>query len=310
MFRAMNLLCACYIAFLLQLSVLQTCHSSNITTPCAPSSCGRIQNISHPFRLDTDPQNCGDYNYNLTCENNNSTVLYLYSGKYYVQAIDYGNYTIRLVDAGVQDKCCSIPRYSLAPDNFSTGDPYRLYNYKGVPQRVSEGSLDYWSGLYPPELSQPMVFMSCKNTVDSPLYVDTAHHGLNYRSVNYSNSSLMTHSNYVTHGGMNASDLMELCSIEKIFLLPKKNYTDKSFEEIHNDLAYGFELSWYNIKSGECRGGCYLDSADRRQCIFTLIFIQTEEGDTSLTVIAVSEDGASSIRTVTCSTSLPKLAKL
>ncbi|KAF9663253.1 hypothetical protein SADUNF_Sadunf17G0019100 [Salix dunnii] len=35
-----------------------------------------------------------------------------------------------------------------------------------------------------------------------------------------------------------------------------------------------------------------------------------EEGDTSLTAIAVSEDGASTIITVTCSTSLLKLAKL
>ncbi|KAJ6420613.1 hypothetical protein OIU84_028041 [Salix udensis] len=105
--------------------------------------------------------------------------------------------------------------------------------------------------------------MSCKNTVDSPLYVDTTH---NYRPVNYSNSSLMTYSNYVTDGGMTVSDLMELCSIEKIFLLPEKNYTDKSFEEMHNDLAYGFELSWYNFYCGECRSGCYLDSTDRRQC--------------------------------------------
>ncbi|KAG5226456.1 receptor protein [Salix suchowensis] len=247
----MNLLSACYIPFFLQLLVLQTCHSSNITTRCAASSCGRIQNISDPFRLDTDPQNCGNYNYNLICENNNSAVLYLYSGKYYVQAINYGNYTIRLVDAGVQDNCCSIPRYSLARDNFSTRDPYRLSNYR-------------WPLL---TLSQPMVFMSCKNTVDSPLYVDTAHNGLNYGAVNYPNSSLMTHSNYVTHGGMTASDLMELCSIEKIFLLPKKNYTDKYFEEIHNDLAYGFELSWYNFYCGKCKSGCYLNTTtDRRQC--------------------------------------------
>ncbi|KAG5226462.1 receptor protein [Salix suchowensis] len=220
MFRGMNLLSACYIAFLSQLLLLRTCHSSNITTPCAASSCGRIQNISHPFRLDTDPQNCGNYNYTLICENNNSTVLYLYSGKYYVQAIDYGNYTIRVVDAGVQDNCCSIPRYSLAPDYFSYGDPYRLYNYKRVLQGVSEVSIDYWPRRSPPTLSQAMV---------------------------YSNSSLLTPSNYVTDGGMNASDLMELCSIERIFLVPKKNYTDKSFEEIHNDLAYGFELSWYNF---------------------------------------------------------------
>ncbi|KAJ6860067.1 hypothetical protein NC651_036415 [Populus alba x Populus x berolinensis] len=66
---------------------------------------------------------------------------------------------------------------------------------------------------------------------------------------------------------MNASDLMELCTIEKIFLLPKKNYTDKSFEEIRSDLAYGFELSWYNINCENCTLGCYIDSSDRRQCI-------------------------------------------
>ncbi|KAJ6959266.1 rust resistance kinase Lr10-like [Populus alba x Populus x berolinensis] len=242
----MNVLFACYIAFLLQLFVFQTCHSRNFTAHCAPSSCGNIQNISFPFRLHTDPQSCGNNNYTLICENNISTVLYLYSGKYYVQAINYDNFTIRVVDAGVQDNCCSIPRYSLAPDDFSDGDPYTSYNYKLVP------------------LSLPMVFMSCENTVNSPLYVDTAPYGLNYGSVNYSNSS---HSNYVTLGGMNASDLMELCTIDKIYLLPKKNYTDNySFEEIHSDLAYGFELSWYNIYCGKCRSGCYLDSADRRRC--------------------------------------------
>ena len=283
MFRGMNVLFACYIAFLLQLLVFQTCHSSNITAHCAPSSCGNIQNISYPFRLNTDPQSCGNNNYALACENNISTVLYLYSGKYYVQAIDYGNYTIRVVDAGVQGNCCSIPLYSLARDNFSAGDPYTWYNYKEEPSpEVSDGFLyyqgyyqgfyqgyqGYYQGSWLPSLSQPMLFMSCENTVNSPLYVDTAPYGLNYGSGNYSNSSLVTHSNYVTLGGMNASDLMELCSIVKIFLLPKKNYTDNySFEEIHSDLANGFELSWYNIKCGKCRSGCYLDSADRSRCI-------------------------------------------
>ncbi|KAL9380465.1 hypothetical protein Peur_026122 [Populus x canadensis] len=278
MFRGMNVLFACYIAFLLQLLVFQTCaHSNNITTLCAPS-CGNIQNISYPFRLNTDPQSCGNNNYNLTCENNISTVLYLYSGKYYVQAIDYGNYTIRVVDAGVQDNCCSIPRYSLAPDNFSDGDPYTWYNYKQVPPPGVGGGFVYHRGYYwggrlrhrlPPPLSLPMIFMSCENTVNSPLYVDTAPYGLHYGSVNYSNSSLATRSNYVTLGGMNASDLMELCSIEKIFLLPKKNYTDKTFEEIHSDLANGFELSWYNIYCEHCTWGCYIDSADRRRCLYS-----------------------------------------
>jgi len=268
MFRGRNVLFACYRAFVLQLVVFQTCHSNNITTLCAPSSCGNIQNISYPFRLNTDPQSCGNYNYTLICENNISTVLYLYSGKYYVQAINYGNFTIRVVDAGVQGNCCSIPRYSLARDNFSYGDPYTWYIYKQVPPGVSEGFVYYWGPRHLPPLSLPMIFMSCENTVNSPLYVDTAPYGLNYGSGNYSNSSLVTHSNYVTLGGMNASDLMELCSIEKIFLLPEKNYTDKSFKEIHSDLAYGFELSWYNIYCENCTTGCYIDSADRRQCLY------------------------------------------
>ncbi|XP_011037146.1 PREDICTED: uncharacterized protein LOC105134438 [Populus euphratica] len=187
------------------------------------------------------------------------------------QAIDYGNFTIRVVDAGVQENCCSIPRYSLAFDNFSDGDPYTWYKYKLGPPGASERSV-YYRGHYrgdrlPPTLPLPMIFMSCENTVNSPLYVDTAPYSLNYGSGNYSNSSLVTLSNYVTLGGMTASDLMELCSIEKIFLLPKKNYTDKSFEEIHSDLAYGFELSWYNVYCENCTKGCYIDSSDRRQCI-------------------------------------------
>ncbi|XP_061948229.1 rust resistance kinase Lr10-like [Populus nigra] len=271
MFRGINVLYACFIAFLLQLLVFQTCHSSNITALCAPSSCGNIQNISYPFRLDTDPQSCGNNDYTLICENNISTVLYLYSGKYYVQAIDYGNFTIRVVDAGVQDNCCSIPRYSLAFDNFSYGDPYTWYFYKQDSPGESEGFVDSW-GYGLPSISLPTIFMSCENTVNSPLYVDTAPYGLHYGSVNYSNSSLVTRSNYVTLGGMNASDLMELCSIEKIFLLPKKNYTDKSFKEIHSDLAYGFELSWYNIYCENCTTVCYIDSADRRQCLYNIYF--------------------------------------
>jgi len=68
-----------------------------------------------------------------------------------VQAIDYGNYTIRVVDAGVQGNCCSIPLYSLARDNFSDGDPYTWYNYKEVPPPgVSEGFVDYWGPPYLP----------------------------------------------------------------------------------------------------------------------------------------------------------------
>ncbi|CAB4269061.1 unnamed protein product [Prunus armeniaca] len=37
---------------------------------CAPSSCGNIHNISYPFRLNSDPEYCGDSRYTLHCDNN------------------------------------------------------------------------------------------------------------------------------------------------------------------------------------------------------------------------------------------------
>ncbi|KAK4717955.1 hypothetical protein R3W88_016293 [Solanum pinnatisectum] len=60
---------------------------------CVPSSCGHIHNISYPFRLKSDPKHCGHraiftiFPYDLYGSLN-----------YHVQAINYDNYTIRLVD--------------------------------------------------------------------------------------------------------------------------------------------------------------------------------------------------------------------
>ncbi|XP_058001103.1 LEAF RUST 10 DISEASE-RESISTANCE LOCUS RECEPTOR-LIKE PROTEIN KINASE-like 2.4 isoform X1 [Hevea brasiliensis] len=111
----------------------QSCNGRD-ASPCAPSSCGNDHNIRYPFRLRTDPNNCGDHRFELSCENN-FTVLNLNGGRYYVQAINYDNFTVRLADAGVhQDDCSSFPRFPL-----------------------------------------PMIiFIKCPNPVYSPLYVDTA----------------------------------------------------------------------------------------------------------------------------------------
>jgi hypothetical protein len=105
--------------------VHEACSANDSHYHCPASSCGNIHNISYPFWLNgIDPPNCGDQRYNLSCENN-QTVLYLYDGRYYVQEIDYHNYTIRVVDSGIQkDNDSFIPRYSLGPTNFSSGDPY------------------------------------------------------------------------------------------------------------------------------------------------------------------------------------------
>ena len=120
--------------------------------PCAhSSSCGNIPNISFPFRLKTDPENCGDSKYVLSCENNR-TVLYLYGVKYYVQEIIYNNYTIRIVDSSIRKDnylSFSTPNFSLY--RYSSIDPYSTHPWK---KTKSEMNLQ--------QLSRSVVLMSCE----------------------------------------------------------------------------------------------------------------------------------------------------
>ncbi|ONI21765.1 hypothetical protein PRUPE_2G087500 [Prunus persica] len=74
----------------------ETCNAEDDGTNCT-SSCGNIHNISYPFRLKHYPKHCGNVMYTLSCENNITLVVDLPpSGKYYVQAINSHNQTIRL----------------------------------------------------------------------------------------------------------------------------------------------------------------------------------------------------------------------
>ncbi|KAJ6917385.1 hypothetical protein NC652_019677 [Populus alba x Populus x berolinensis] len=271
-----RLLFACYLALLLPLLALQTCNCEG-TTLCAPSSCGNLfQNsnckdtnlcapsscgyhtISYPFSLNSSqPLNCGNPLYTLHCEKNNSTVLYLDSRKYYVQAINYNNLTIRVVDAGViQNDCSSLPDFSLAFDSLGNSiNPYTWFQYKRT-------GWEWFPKYKPLPLSQMMIFINCANPVDSPLYVDT---GTCLNGEKSSNVSLLMRS-YVNIGGMKASDLMEMCSLERMTLLPAKDYMSMSYKEIHSQLAYGFELSWHNSRCGRCAGICYIYDSNQTRC--------------------------------------------
>lgn len=97
---------------------------------CVPSRCGEITNISHPFRLRDDPPNCGDRRYELSCEND-VALLTLYNGTYRVLGINYNNFTIRVVDIGIEDgNCASLPHSFLSVRNFTNySDPYAASVY-------------------------------------------------------------------------------------------------------------------------------------------------------------------------------------
>ncbi|KAL4600326.1 hypothetical protein ACB092_11G190600 [Castanea dentata] len=200
---------------------------------CPPSSCGNIPNISFPFRLKSDPEICGDSRYQLSCENNR-TVLHLFAGKYYVQKINYNNYTIRVADSGIHnDNYFPTPSYSLCGYNFSTESAYQL---------KSEIN---------PELSWSVVFMSCEKSVKSPYYLDTS-------TCIDNSSNYISHSKryrYVKVGTTNTTEVADSCLVEKIIRTswPRNDDPNVSCNDVHNELVYGFEISWLR---GKCESMC------------------------------------------------------
>ena len=248
--------------------VHKTCSTENNTHQCPPSSCGNIQNIRYPFRLKSDPEACRNQTYELSCENNQA-VLYLFEGKYYVQEINYKNYTIRVVDSGIQkDNYLSTPSYSLSQYNFSL--PY-LYTYTTYEKRGTKTS--NWNH----ELSRSLVLTSCEKPVNSPFYLDTT--TCNYNGNSSSISDSKRRYRYIKVGRTNASQLEDSCQVEKMFLTSWPVNSDDpniSCTDVHHELAYGFEISWLvGICKSSCGGdidSCFLDDTNHLQCYVNSIF--------------------------------------
>ncbi|XP_034218912.1 uncharacterized protein LOC117630276 [Prunus dulcis] len=262
-----SLLFAAYTVLLLLLvpsSRSQTA-SNNITADNSDCIrfCGNI-NISSPFRLKGDSKHCGNKSFELSCEakGNGTThhaVLYLFSGKYYVQAINYNNFTIRLVDVGVhkiKDNYFSHPLFSLTLFNFSY-----YSNYTGP-----------LPGYYHRESLMSIVFLSCEIPMHpSHLIVETAPciSGVNnYSSSNSSFSNVTTYSYFikfpVRRGGPRSYNFGDSCKITLMVMVsPSTEELMTSCKGIYNEIAHGFELSWlYYACSETCRSGkfCNLNS--------------------------------------------------
>ena len=228
---------------------------------CSASSCGNIHNISFPFRLSTDPANCGHPGYELSCENDR-TVLYSFGGKYYVQEISYNNYTIRFVDSGIQkNNYFSTPNYSLYRYNFRS-QYYTTYQPKGTVPDLERY----------PKLSRSLVWMSCEKPVNSPFYLDTS--TCNYNNNSSSISDSKRRYRYVKAGRTTASEVEYSCQVEKMFRTSWPTNNDDpniSCTDVHHELVYGFELSWLqsNCESycGRDYYDCYLNDTNHLQCI-------------------------------------------
>ncbi|XP_065636645.1 LEAF RUST 10 DISEASE-RESISTANCE LOCUS RECEPTOR-LIKE PROTEIN KINASE-like 2.2 isoform X1 [Quercus suber] len=237
---------------------------------CLPSSCGNIPNISFPFRLKSDPESCGDSRYELSCDENNRTVLHLFAGKYYVQKINYNNYTIRVADSGIHnDSYFSSPTYSIYSYNFSNRYDRAYYGFTELlPKLTKLEPYDQFQPSENPELSRIVVFMSCEEPVNSPYCLDTS-------TCIHNSSNYISHSkrySYVKVGKTNAAEVADLCRVEKITQTswPRNDDPNLSCKDVHNELVYGFEISWLR---GNCQSfcgrkftECYLNDTNHVQC--------------------------------------------
>jgi hypothetical protein len=199
----------------------QTCNSS-AQNHCPPSSCGSIPiNISYPFRLTSDPKNCGDQRYNLLCENNQTLLLHLYHGIYYVRQINYTDNTTRVVDPGIglnaNEYYSFIPRYSLDETNFNSGNPYQI-----------SGTLS-------------TIFVECEKPVNSYYHLNIS---ACIKDGVYPNSKRYTYALF----GYRAEELGDLCQVKQISFI---SYSSRYFGDLrniscidfHDDLLRGFDLS-------------------------------------------------------------------
>ncbi|KAG5226647.1 L-type lectin-domain containing receptor kinase [Salix suchowensis] len=227
-------------AALLLLQILSThhrCSARQSSNDCAPSSCGNFRNISFPFRLSNDPGSCDDRVIELGCEVNVRLTLHLMMVKYYVQAINYSDSTIRLVDAAVQkDDCFSIPHHSLTQTVF-----YSPYFYENNSNYYYHFDYTYWGE------SSVLAFICCENEIQNPLdfIMDTSCKNGSGTAQNSSPSCVnMEGHSYVMVDGL-MKDVPDLCRVSLMYTV-QKNVRNMSYTDVHDILADGFELQWHN----------------------------------------------------------------
>ncbi|KAK7377198.1 hypothetical protein VNO80_02619 [Phaseolus coccineus] len=222
---------------------------------CPSSSCGKIANINYPFRLKGDPEECGEERYELDCENN-VTVLYLYSAKYHVQAINYKNYTVRVVDPALQHhNLSSLPLRFLSRSNFSDTYKYTSF-YDSDPYQAFVNVDKNWEYLS----FEHIVFVNCNHSLgEKGKYVEIGE-WVKWEGKGYA---------YAIGGDLKAEDLEVGCEVKLVAPTSLSTFDNHSYTSMHTALAYGFEISWIQQACQKhCPDDddsyCYLDSSNQK----------------------------------------------
>ncbi|XP_072984662.1 LEAF RUST 10 DISEASE-RESISTANCEUS RECEPTOR-LIKE PROTEIN KINASE-like 2.1 [Typha latifolia] len=114
-----------------------------ILLPCnagCSSSCGHLHDIRYPFRLETDPPECGSPEHQLLCEGN-KPIIELGSRRFFVTGISYVDQTVNAVDPAFMNRSnrsCRLPVEYLLPETnygYSIG-PNRWACFVNCPRPV------------------------------------------------------------------------------------------------------------------------------------------------------------------------------
>ncbi|KAA8517924.1 hypothetical protein F0562_015388 [Nyssa sinensis] len=222
------------------------------------SSCGNIRNITYPFRLNSDPSNCGLSSYELACKNNRTMINLSYipsAESYFVEAINYDNFSIRVVYAGnKKDNCSSFsPEYSSFAFRKYSYRPYELYRL-------------WYDSRFRSRENTAVIFISCTAPANSTRHMDTI-----CSKNTSSNASLQDDHSYVVIGDtMKVSDLEESCGIDGVAWASSRGpikHTNSSTSINLDGLLYGFELFWFDMYCSKCGGdNCYVDKRNKVRC--------------------------------------------
>ncbi|KAB2614548.1 receptor-like protein kinase [Pyrus ussuriensis x Pyrus communis] len=245
---SMRFLITAFIVF--SLSPQTICNAAR--QKCTPSSCGHIRNISYPFRLKGDPRHCGNSGYTLSCEKNKTILNIPSSGDYYVQAINYDNKTIRVVDPGLdKSNCSSLPLHSSAPSYW-----YYQISVRRVYFRVMTTGVNCTPVNCPIDLT----FLKCPRPLNSSLYVDAAP-CFPVESASTSSSSMSSSQpksyGYVKIGDLEVGQMKDGCSIERMTYASWFDVYNASYKSVHNSLVYGIEYEYEFASRGHSNVGFF-----------------------------------------------------
>ncbi|EOY13647.1 PR5-like receptor kinase [Theobroma cacao] len=191
----------------------ETCIARSINKDCGFTMCGDV-NIRFPFRLTSQPHNCGNHRYELECENNNRTTLVTKHGRFHVQNISYEMGKMQVIDANLDRDDCSLPRSSRNSFDAACELPY---------------AMSYAT-------SSNMYLVNCTTPMKSSLYVDAS------RCPNRS-SHPPTYF-YFLDQGTRPVDFNQFCTVGAQVPVGRENISNMSTVDIYKKLLLGFELSW------------------------------------------------------------------